>query len=75
MAVGVVMEGVREKESRRPGSGSAGGAEDDKKGRVVMIQEGMPSCRGKWYLPAGLVDEGETMQVCMYVLTRVDPGL
>lgn len=29
---------------------------------VLMIQEARESCRGKWYLPAGRIEEGETIE-------------
>ena len=29
--------------------------------QVLMIQEAKLGCRGKWYLPAGRVDPGETL--------------
>lgn len=29
---------------------------------VLMIQEARDSCRGKWYLPAGRMEEGETIE-------------
>lgn len=29
---------------------------------VLMIQEARESCRGKWYLPAGRMEEGETIE-------------
>jgi len=40
---------------------------------VLMVQEAKPSCRGKWYLPAGRMERNETIEVCyavpqMYVL-------
>ncbi|XP_065891536.1 8-oxo-dGDP phosphatase NUDT18-like [Dysidea avara] len=30
-------------------------------GKVLMIQEAKPSCRGQWYLPAGRVEKKETL--------------
>ena len=35
---------------------------DDK---VLMVQEAKPSCRGKWYLPAGRMEKGESIVVCL----------
>lgn len=32
-------------------------------GKVLMIQEAKPSCRGLWYLPAGRVEQKETLVV------------
>lgn len=32
---------------------------------VLLIQEAKLSCRGKWYLPAGRVELGETLKVPM----------
>lgn len=29
-----------------------------------MMQEAKPSCRGRWYLPAGRMEAGETVEVC-----------
>ena len=31
--------------------------------KVLMIQEAKPSCRGQWYLPAGRMEENETIVV------------
>ena len=31
-------------------------------GEVLMMQEARESCRGKWYLPAGRMEEGETIE-------------
>ena len=31
--------------------------------KVLMIQEAKPSCRDKWYLPAGRMEENETIVV------------
>ena len=31
--------------------------------KILLIQEGMPSCRGTWYLPCGRVDPNETIEV------------
>lgn len=38
--------------------------DDDK---VLMIQEAKKSCRGTWYLPAGRVDSGETIEVMIII--------
>ena len=35
--------------------------------KILLIQEGMPSCRGTWYLPCGRVDPNETIEVRYYV--------
>lgn len=32
--------------------------------KVLMIQEAHRSCRGKWYLPAGIVERDESLEVC-----------
>lgn len=32
-------------------------------GRVLLVQEAKPSCRGKWYLPAGRMEKNETIVV------------
>lgn len=32
------------------------------KDEVLMMQEARESCRGKWYLPAGRMEEGETIE-------------
>lgn len=32
-------------------------------GRVLMVQEAKPSCRGKWYLPAGRMERNESIVV------------
>lgn len=31
--------------------------------KVILVQEAKRSCRGRWYLPAGRVDKGETIEV------------
>ena len=31
--------------------------------RVLMVQEAKPSCRGKWYLPAGRMERNESIVV------------
>ena len=46
-------------------------------GKVLMMQEAKQSCRGTWYLPAGRMEENETIVVsvrlclhhawCMYM--------
>ena len=33
------------------------------RGRVLMVQEAKPSCRGKWYLPAGRMERNESIVV------------
>ena len=33
-------------------------------GKVLMIQEAKPSCRGQWYLPAGRMEKNESIVVC-----------
>lgn len=33
----------------------------EKDGRYLLVQEAKPECRGKWNLPAGHVDAGETI--------------
>jgi 8-oxo-dGDP phosphatase len=30
---------------------------------VLMMQEAKPSCSGQWYLPAGRMEPGETINV------------
>ena len=35
-----------------------------REGKVLMMQEAKPSCRGRWYLPAGRMEAGETVEVC-----------
>ena len=37
-------------------------------GKVLMIQEAKPRCRGTWYLPAGRMEENETIVVSFCVL-------
>lgn len=32
-------------------------------GKVLLVQEAKPSCRGKWYLPAGRMEKNETIVV------------
>lgn len=32
-------------------------------GEVLLMQEAKRSCAGQWYLPAGRMDPGETIQV------------
>ena len=32
-------------------------------GKVLMVQEAKPSCRGQWCLPAGTVDKKESLVV------------
>ena len=32
-------------------------------GKVLLIQEAKRSCRGKWYLPAGRVEQNESLEV------------
>ena len=34
-----------------------------REGKVLMMQEAKPSCRGRWYLPAGRMEAGETVEV------------
>ena len=34
-------------------------------GKVLMIQEAKPSCRGQWYLPAGRMEKNESIVVCV----------
>jgi len=31
---------------------------------ILMVQEAKQSCRGKWYLPAGCMENNETIEVC-----------
>ena len=33
----------------------------EKNGKFLLVQEAQESCRGKWNLPAGHLDEGETI--------------
>lgn len=33
------------------------------RGRVLLVQEAKPSCRGQWYLPAGRMEKNETIAV------------
>jgi len=35
----------------------------NERGEVLMIQEAKPSCRGRWYLPAGRMERNETIEV------------
>ena len=35
-----------------------------REGKVLMMQEAKRSCRGRWYLPAGRMEAGETIEVC-----------
>ena len=35
-------------------------------GKVLMMQEAKPSCRGSWYLPAGRMEENETIVVSLH---------
>ena len=37
------------------------GAVIEKEGKYLLVQEAKESCRGKWNLPAGHLDRGETM--------------
>ncbi len=37
------------------------GAVIEKEGKYLLVQEAKESCRGKWNLPAGHLDAGETM--------------
>ena len=32
-------------------------------GKVLMIQEAKQSCRGMWYMPAGRMEKGESLEV------------
>ena len=35
----------------------------DKENKVLLIQEAKKKCRGLWYLPAGRLEENETIEV------------
>ena len=42
-------------------------------GKVLLIQEAKRSCRGSWYLPAGRVEQNESLEVeivCRVILVQ-----
>ena len=41
--------------------------------KILMVQEAKKSCHGKWYLPAGRVELGESLDVSdLWCLKRCD---
>ncbi|XP_063683685.1 putative nudix hydrolase 1 [Bolinopsis microptera] len=45
-----------------------------KDNKVLMIQEAKLGCRGKWYLPAGRVDPGETLTLAVQREVQEEAG-
>lgn len=43
--------------------------------KVLMVQEAKPSCRGKWYLPAGRMERNETIVVKRKEGGREEPAV
>ncbi|XP_062452862.1 8-oxo-dGDP phosphatase NUDT18 [Rhea pennata] len=42
---------------------------------VLLVQEAKPECRGKWYLPAGRMEPGETIAAAVRREVREETGL
>ena len=43
----------------------------NEKNEVLMMQEAKSSCAGTWYLPAGRVEVGEDLIVCIQALISI----
>ncbi|XP_057268588.1 8-oxo-dGDP phosphatase NUDT18 [Pezoporus wallicus] len=43
--------------------------------RVLLVQEAKPECRGKWYLPAGRMEPGESIVAAMRREVKEETGL
>jgi 8-oxo-dGDP phosphatase len=44
-------------------------------GQILLIQEAQPACRGKWFLPGGRMDPGESVIDCMKREVLEEAGL
>lgn len=44
--------------------------ETDSGPEILLIKEAKKKCRGKWYMPAGHVEPGETIEVCLRFLLK-----
>lgn len=47
----------------------------DEEDRVLLVQEAKPECRGKWYLPAGRMEPGESIVAAMRREVKEETGL
>ncbi|NXX81575.1 NUD18 phosphatase, partial [Urocolius indicus] len=43
--------------------------------RVLLVQEAKPECRGRWYLPAGRMEPGESIVAAMQREVKEESGL
>lgn len=44
-------------------------------GRILLIQEAKASCAGKWFLPGGRLEQGESLADCARREVREEAGL
>ena len=48
---------------------------EDEEGRILMIQRGYGNKKGKWSLPGGFVDRGESRRQAAYRETKEETGI
>ncbi|NXW52456.1 NUD18 phosphatase, partial [Nyctiprogne leucopyga] len=47
----------------------------NEEGEVLLVQEAKPECRGRWYLPAGRMEPGESIVAAMRREVKEESGL